>query len=42
MLDAGLEDFIFPSDYSGLSSISLRHVVQPRSEYKYLLTQVLL
>lgn len=39
MFAGGTEDFIFHSDYLGLSSISMRHVVQPRSEYKYLLSQ---
>ena len=37
--EAGLEDFIFPSDYSGLSGISQKHVVEPRNEYRYLLSQ---
>ena len=35
---AGLEDFIYPSDYSGLSGISQKHVVEPRTEYRYLLS----
>ena len=36
-----LEEFTFPSDFSGLTHISERHVVRPKPEYIFLITEYL-
>ncbi len=36
-----LEEFIFPSDFSGLTHISDMHVVRPKHEYLFLITEYL-
>ena len=37
----GVEDFIFPSDFSGLIGMSEMHIVKPSNEYLFLLSEYL-